>query len=40
MIENEEMGHFDPVVLESFKARYDDFLATYAKSHDTEPAAI
>jgi putative two-component system response regulator len=38
MIEHEEIGHFDPVVLDAFRACYGEFLEVYASTHD--PAVV
>jgi response regulator RpfG family c-di-GMP phosphodiesterase len=37
MIEEEEVGHFDPVVLDAFRTCYGEFLEVYETIHDTPP---
>ena len=33
LIEEQEGGHFDPVVVGTFRRRWDDFLSIYHTSH-------
>ena len=34
MIEEDEVGHFDPVVLDAFRARYGEFLEVCGATHE------